>query len=98
VTIATLIALLLPAVQGARKTARRLSCVNNQQQLGVAFLSFEATFCHLPPGRVGCDDTGDSMSIPVCPPGLPAEKKQRRAASFRFFHNFKSKNSMIGLG
>jgi prepilin-type N-terminal cleavage/methylation domain-containing protein len=70
-----LIAILLPAVQAARESARRNGCVNNQKQLGVATGNYETTFGTFPAGRLGCDDTGDSMEIAVCPPGLPPEEK-----------------------
>jgi prepilin-type processing-associated H-X9-DG protein len=34
----------------------------------------------LPAGRIGCDDTGDTMPIDVCPAGLPPEEKTAASA------------------
>jgi prepilin-type N-terminal cleavage/methylation domain-containing protein/prepilin-type processing-associated H-X9-DG protein len=73
--LTVLMALLLPAVQAAREAARRSMCSDHQKQVAYAVLHYETAYGAFPPGRIGCDDTGDSIPLAVCPPGLPPEKK-----------------------
>lgn len=46
--IGILVALLLPAVQSARESARRTQCTNNLRQLGLALHNFESTYQGFP--------------------------------------------------
>lgn len=54
--IALLVALLLPAVQVARESARRSSCANNLKQLGVAIFNYQDRCSYFPAGWIDAPD------------------------------------------
>ena len=60
--IGILVALLLPAVQKARESARTLQCKNNLRQIGLGMLNYESARRSFPPGQKrfcsGCSEFG----------------------------------------
>jgi prepilin-type processing-associated H-X9-DG protein len=61
--IGVLVGLLLPALNHARESARRVHCSNNLMQIGLALQNYAAEHRVLPPGVV--NDTGPITSQPV---------------------------------
>ena len=59
--ISVLVALLLPAVQAARESARRMQCTNNLKQIGLGVHNFESGNKKLP-NSGQCDSTGGSTT------------------------------------
>lgn len=59
--ISVLMALILPAVQSARESARRIQCQNNLKQIGIALAGYESTTRMLPPAMI---NPGRLDSIP----------------------------------
>ena len=61
--IGVLVALLLPAVQNARETARRMACSSNLKQISLSALNYESLHGRLPIGFLGPWDTnGNGMN------------------------------------
>jgi prepilin-type N-terminal cleavage/methylation domain-containing protein/prepilin-type processing-associated H-X9-DG protein len=50
--IGVLVALLLPAVQGAREAGRRAQCSNNLRQMGIALNNYQTALGGFPPAKI----------------------------------------------
>ena len=62
--IGVLVGLLLPAVQTAREAARRVHCVNNLKQMGLALANYESAQSSFPPGALWFTyPTTDSLGV-----------------------------------
>ena len=57
--IGILVALLLPAVQAARETARRMQCANNLKQMGLSAILYSNSHGKFPAGCLTSKDLPD---------------------------------------
>jgi prepilin-type N-terminal cleavage/methylation domain-containing protein/prepilin-type processing-associated H-X9-DG protein len=62
--IGVLVSLLLPAVQSSREASRRLQCMNNLKQVGVALQNYESTHRVFPSGYVSQYDSSGNDTGP----------------------------------
>jgi prepilin-type N-terminal cleavage/methylation domain-containing protein/prepilin-type processing-associated H-X9-DG protein len=84
--IGVLIALLLPAVQSARDSARRVQCANNLKQIGLALLNYETTHKAFPLGYISnydADGNGTGPGWGWCSFILP---QMEESAIYRTIH------------
>ena len=63
--IGVLVALLLPAIQSARESARRTQCSNNLKQIGMACLNYHDSFSGFPSGYIA--SVPYSVTVPTMP-------------------------------
>lgn len=63
--VGLLVALVLPAVQQARESARRTKCLNNLRQIGSAMAEFEQSKARLPSGGAGTAYTQPGLPVTV---------------------------------
>jgi prepilin-type N-terminal cleavage/methylation domain-containing protein len=78
--IGMLMALLLPAVQASRESARRTVCQNNLKEIGLANLNHESALARFPTGGwgfawMGDPDRGTGKSQPACVGSSPLDQQ-----------------------
>ncbi|WP_165231075.1 DUF1559 domain-containing protein [Aquisphaera insulae] len=87
--IAVLIALLLPAVQSAREAARRVQCVNNFKQIGLALHNYHDVHGRFAPGSIQVTSkSGYSYRQPFITSLLPYLEQGNLTNSFNFNLSF----------
>jgi len=91
--IGVLVALLLPAVQAARESARRASCMNNLKQLGLAFHNHHGNHNFFPSGG------WDWNTPPTFTAGAPAVGATQQAGwAYQLLPYLEAENTHRGTG
>jgi prepilin-type N-terminal cleavage/methylation domain-containing protein/prepilin-type processing-associated H-X9-DG protein len=107
--IGILIALLLPAVQAARESARRARCMANLRQIGLAIHGYHAVYEMFPPSQLETSPGAGNSQIAALTFILPQLEQQPlyAAINFEFYPydsydtptkaNFTARNARLGI-
>jgi len=91
--IAVLIALLLPAVQSAREAARRMQCVNNLKQIGLALHNYQESRTSLP----GADMVFNVTELSALSNILPYLEQSNVYNSINFDFSYQDPNNFTAM-
>jgi len=69
-TVGLLIALLLPAIQQARESARRTKCLNNMRQIGIAIHNYHDSNRVMPPFAIWGSPPGEPLGLEMLSFGI----------------------------
>jgi prepilin-type N-terminal cleavage/methylation domain-containing protein len=83
--IGVLVALLLPAVQAARESARRSQCTNNMKQIGLALLNLETAFGYMPQSAGYFPGNDDAKLSDPAPAGQLSTSGPATLGSIQYF-------------
>jgi prepilin-type N-terminal cleavage/methylation domain-containing protein/prepilin-type processing-associated H-X9-DG protein len=86
--IGVLIALLLPAVQAAREAARRMQCVNNLKQIGLALHNYHDVHGRFPLGSIQVTTPSGAYRQPFLSALLPFLEQRNLYDSFNYNLSF----------
>ncbi len=104
--IGVLLALMLPAIQTARESARQMQCANNLKQIGIAVHTFHESVGGLPPLCIG-GSRGNYATFPNTANSLGNDEGWNRASFFALLYpyieqtglyNFMSKKAAPNAG
>ena len=65
--ISVLMSLLIPSIQSARESARKIQCQSNLKQMGLALQNFHSTHNQFPAGKLGIQSLNQSWSLFLLP-------------------------------